>query len=666
MANNQQLLLGEGAGGGIPNYIEEVFSTYLYTGNGSTQTITNGINLSTKGGMVWNKTRDVVSDFGLYDTARGTAAGPIRSNNTNGQWGGTYGVTAFNSNGVDLGAQGSFVNGSGEKSVLWTFRKQPKFFDIVTYTGDGVGGRQIPHALGGTIGAVIIKCTSLAVDWVMWHRSQSLKFGVLNTTAEFTTTDAPFRFGDNSIAIDPTNSVITVGGSNKVNSSGATYVAYIFAHDAGGFGLAGTDKVISCGSFTTDGSGVATVSLGYEPQWLMAKASGAVENWYLEDNMRGFPVDGTLALLQPNGSNAEASTTNFFYSRATGFVAGSTAGSNLSVSTTYIYIAIRRGPMKVPTVGTSVFSPLARSGANSGSRVFTGIGFPPDLVFNRGRTSASDSTTVVDRLRGGGSTAGVTPVLRTALTNAEGTIGGLDFSNNMDGFLLFDDGQANWSNSAYTYINWNFRRAPGFFDEVCYTGNGASGRTIAHNLGVAPEMMILKSRSDSGTNYQWFVYHKDIPPTPYATNLVLNGTAAAYAWSEIIKTPTTTTFGINDSFGNTSAATYVAYLFATCAGVSKVGSYTGNGSSQTIACGFTAGSRFVMIKRTDSTGDWYVWDSARGIIAGNDPHLSLNTTVAEVTTDDSVDTDNSGFIVNQVAATNVNVTSATYIFLAIA
>ena len=72
-----------------------------------------------------------------------------------------------------------------------------------------------------------------------------------------------------------------------------------------------------------------------------------------------------------------------------------------------------------------------------------------------------------------------------------------------------------------------------------------------------------------------------------------------------------------------------------------------------------------MIKRTDSTGDWYVWDSARGIVAGNDPHLSLNTTAAEVTTDDSVDTDNSGFIVNQLAATNVNVSSASYIFLAV-
>ena len=111
---------------------------------------------------------------------------------------------------------------------------------------------------------------------------------------------------------------------------------------------------------------------------------------------------------------------------------------------------------------------------------------------------------------------------------------------------------------------------------------------------------------------------------------------------------------------------YVAYLFASCPGVSKVGSYTGNGSSQTINCGFTGGARFVLIKRTDSTGAWYVWDSARGIVAGNDPYLLLNSTAAEVATDDSLDTNSTGFIVNQDAATNINVSSASYIFLAIA
>jgi hypothetical protein len=175
--------------------------------------------------------------------------------------------------------------------------------------------------------------------------------------------------------------------------------------------------------------------------------------------------------------------------------------------------------------------------------------------------------------------------------------------------------------------------------------------------------MIVKGRSGATA---WQVYSSALANTEY---VVLNTTAAkatgATRWNST--TPTGTVFSLGTaSEVNTSAATYVAYLFATCPGVSKVGSYTGNGTTQASACGFTGGARFVLIKRTDSTGDWYVWDSARGIVAGNDPHLSLNTTAAEVTTDDSVDTDSTGFVVNQVAATNINVSSATYVFLAVA
>jgi hypothetical protein len=154
-------------------------------------------------------------------------------------------------------------------------------------------------------------------------------------------------------------------------------------------------------------------------------------------------------------------------------------------------------------------------------------------------------------------------------------------------------------------------------------------------------------------------------------HLVLNTTAAKGNWPTFKNNwagvyPEATRIAVNDTDVNTNSNTYVTYLFATKAGISKVGSYTGNGSSQTINCGFSAGARFILIKRTNSTGDWYVWDSARGIVAANDPHLSLNTAAAEVTTDDSVDPASSGFIVNQVAATNINVTSATYIYLAIA
>ena len=122
----------------------------------------------------------------------------------------------------------------------------------------------------------------------------------------------------------------------------------------------------------------------------------------------------------------------------------------------------------------------------------------------------------------------------------------------------------------------------------------------------------------------------------------------------------------NVSECNYAGTTYVAYLFASCPGVSKVGSYTGNGSSQTINCGFSSGARFFLVKRTDSTGDWWVWDSARGITAPADPALALNSTAAEVTSADATDPDNSGIIVNQEATCNINVNGATYIFLAIA
>jgi hypothetical protein len=224
-------------------------------------------------------------------------------------------------------------------------------------------------------------------------------------------------------------------------------------------------------------------------------------------------------------------------------------------------------------------------------------------------------------------------------------------------------------NTSAQMVGWNFRRAPGFFDIVCYTGTG-SATAFSHNLGVVPEMMIVKRRSATD---DWWVYDTATGNTKYQ---VLNSTAtpstSSTAWNNTMPTSSVITVGTGTPV-NTSAGTYVAYLFATVPGVSKVGSYTGNGgtvntngTSQTINCGFSTGARFVLIKRTDNTGDWYVFDSARGIVSASDPYLLLNSSNAEVTTVDAVDADNSGFIVNQTSAENLNVTSATYIFLAIA
>jgi len=201
-------------------------------------------------------------------------------------------------------------------------------------------------------------------------------------------------------------------------------------------------------------------------------------------------------------------------------------------------------------------------------------------------------------------------------------------------------------------------------NEVCYTGGITSNPS--HNLGVTPEMYIVKCRSSGTSDRGWYVYHTGYDT---ANNYILMNSSAGLAslsgvWSS---GPTSTTFGVANGYAvNDSGQTYVAYLFATCAGVSKVGSYTGNGSSQTINCGFTSGSRLVLIKRTDSTGNWTIFDSARGIVSGNDPALYLNSTSAEVTSADAVDTDSTGFVVNQEGTLNLNVSSATYIFLSVA
>ena len=263
------------------NYIEDVFSTYLYTGNGSTQTITNGIDLSTKGGLTWIKGRSGATGHRLTDTVRGVTKS-LASNSNTAEATESTGLTAFGTTGFTIGADADY-NTSAATYASWTFRKQPKFFDVVTYTGTGVA-RTVAHNLGSVPACIIVKRTNTAgFDWLVYHISTGNTNRLLlnSIVAE----DASTSYWNNTT---PTSTVFTVGTDVNGNASGATYIAYLFAHDAGGFGLTGTDNVISCGTFTTNGSGGATVSLGYEPQWVMTKSNTTQSDWRMFDNMRGM------------------------------------------------------------------------------------------------------------------------------------------------------------------------------------------------------------------------------------------------------------------------------------------------------------------------------------------------------------------------------------------
>jgi len=385
----------------------------------------------------------------------------------------------------------------------------------------------------------------------------------------------------------------------------------------------------------------------------MIKASSTTGNWTIVDNMRGFDL-ATDNILQANTSSAEQASTIGFPT-ATGFTLDTTGNPNAS-GVTYIYIAIRRGPMKVPTSGTSVFKPISRTGTGANATIASG--FTTDLQIVKS-TSQPYSNAWFDRLRGTGI------ALFSDSTVAEQNYGAaLNFQSNT---AVNISSETLINQSGQTFANFSFQRAPGFFDVVCYTGTG-SVTTQAHNLAAVPELIIVKRRNVTGN--EWTVYTTN---GGISKLLFLNLTDGYINDSNLwVAPPTSTVFSLPgttptyDIYLNTSGGTYVAYLFSTLAGISKVGSYTGTGTTQVINCGFTAGSRFVMIKRTDSTGGWYVWDSARGIVAGNDPYLLLNRTDAEVTNTDYVDTAASGFEISSTAPAAINANGGSFIFLAIA
>lgn len=600
-------------------YVEDVFSTYLYTGTGATQTITNGIDLDGEGGLVWIKERSDTGQHHLYDTERG-ATKRIHSNSTAAEATQSDALTAFNSDGFTLGGN-SQVNDSGEDTCSWTFRKAEKFFDVVTYSGDGVEGRVLNHSLGATPKFIIIKATTASSDWVCHH--SSLGF---NKVLYLNKTDS----ADTGSRIQATtDTTFTVSSSSLTNSSARSYVAYLFASDAGGFGD-DDENIIKCGSYTGNG-GTQEINVGFEPQWLLVKKSTGAARWFLVDSMRGFFKPP--AILEANSSAAEQpNVTDGFSPTATGFKVEEGWGEINASGETYIYIAIRR-PMKTPESGTEVFAiDDAANGLTSG--------FPVDWFFRR--TLSSSSNYAHTRLCG-------ETFLTTDSTDAE-QASSPQFDNNTGVY-------ATLNNSAI--YGWMFKRATGFFDVVAFDGGGA-GDVVDHNLGVKPDLLIYKRRSAAN---DWIVYNS-VDGADYA--MFLNKTDArednAQWWNDVEPTATNFTTG-SKAF---SGSTYIAYLFATLDGVSKVGSYTGTGSNVDVDCGFSAGARFILIKRTDSTGDWYVYDYFRGIVSGNDPYLLLNTGTGEVTSTDYIDPLSSGFTVTSSAPAALNASGGNYIFLAIA
>jgi len=627
--------------GSDPVDIEQVFNTYVYNGDSSSGNEITGIDTLNEGGLVWLKHRSGSNSFGhaFYDTERGNTK-QLRGDNNSAESTESR-FTGFLDNGFSLSGD-TELDYANNKYVAWTFRKAKNFFDIVTWTGDGVNNRSISHNLGSTPGAIFMKRRNSTENWYVgcWNGMTHSNGWKLNET------DAVSTYGYFGTTA-PTATTFNVTNFNGGNANGSTYVAYIFAHhnNNGTFGPDGDQDVIKFGSGTTPSSAADfEINVGFEPQFLMYRLQGA-GNWYIHDTMRSLHHDNSSQpTLFANQAYYETQITsnNHVEPTATGFrLTENAVNQALGANAPFIYMAIRRGPLAVPEDATKVFA-IDKYEDGSGDGPTNGI--VNDFNLLKGVSGSSDWHTTT-RLQGA-------KRFKTNNNSAEA-------SNTS---ILYDRMDGVWNTTVNNFQLWGWKRAPSFCDVVVFKGNGSAGHNISHNLGVVPEMMWVKQRPYTS---DWRVYHSALGNTKV---LKLNETDASAtltsAWNST--TPTASVFTVGTSNDtNENNLSHVAYLFATAEGVSKVGSYTGDGTSdgRTIDCGFTSGAKFVLIKRTDATSDWYVWDTTRGIVDAADPYLRLNADNAAVTDADWIDPQASGF---SIRAGAINGNGQEFIFYAVA
>lgn len=660
MANWKKLASGAaGAAGGAGLEVEDVFHVGGYDGSGTSKTVSNGIDLYNEGGAVWIKGRNSTENHVLTSTSSNAMfPNASDSENTSTSWAPTFNS---NGNGFTLPSGYVYVNSSSYEYSSYTFRRAKKFMDVVEYTGDGTSNRAIAHNLGTTPGMVIIKKRSATGNWFCSHRSMgSTDYVRLNSSSAKATNSTFFPQAH-------TSTHFYVGNDGDVNDApfygtNRTYVAYLFAHNNGdgGFGVNGDQDIIKCGGFTTDGSGNfdGSTELGFEPQFLLVKGVGDTSHWFLHDTLRGIDHNNMRYFLA-NLNNQES---NFGSDRLRlspeGFIY---ENSHLTASSAYIYMAISRS-IKVPDDAADVFVP--KSSYTSASTIkgvsyavdYSSLTFPPSLLWHKARSQYVSHLLVSKKY---GQWNKQLNSDTTADQRNESGMGDLE-----DRVII----QGNY-NGGTAGIGWIWKEAPEFFDIQVYKGTG-SATTHRHGLNITPEMMWIKNLSSS---YDWICWHKDLGNATYSAQqsfLKLNSDNAqdfdtsAY-WNNTL--PTSSVFSVdNSSNTNGSGHWMVNFLFGTVDGVSKVGSYTGNGTyPRNIDCGFSNGARFVMIKNISNVRNWYIWDSTRGIVSGNDPHLTPNNGAPEDTSFDDIDPYSAGFSIAQ-GGTQSNNNNNKYIFYAIA
>ena len=654
-----------GAAGGDQLYVDDVFSTYLWEGDGgynlsppaATVTVDNGIDLSGEGGLVWLKNRGVNYSHWLFDTER---EGHYYLH-TNDPWAQVDGTSSkrtvtFNNTGFVVGkddSSGGLNNRTYSDNVSWTFRKAPGFFDVVKYTGTGSTVQSIPHNLGCVPGFIIVKNLddTGGKSWMCYHSGMG--------------NDHHLKLDDDGLKVqnenfwdqtNPTSTHFTVGTDSDVNKLNHEHIAYIFADgsdaDSAVFGADGDKKIIKCGSYTGTG-GTEEIDCGFEPQWVLIKKTGPSfdDSWVIFDMMREWNTSTDSHSLRPDLPNNENTGAGRIHPTPTGFKVVSNDGTQGGDGYDYIYVAIRR-PHKPPEAGTDVYEAgYAETGNNNNVKNTTN--FPVDLVWYNTNPVGGNSFQWFDRMRGSD---------RRLISNSN------TGNSNATCALDYSDGLVNEFSTSTGYLYEAFKRAPGVFDIVHYSGNISATNQQSHNLGVTPQLIIVKNLDGADpwqvfTNFGSSTYDRLQFTSDAATESISYGSSV-----RIAAQPTTTNFTLGQiNQVNQSNENFIAYLFASLEGISKVDFYNASSGDVDVNCGFSP--RFVLIKAHNVSGSWWVFDTTRGINPGTDARLELNGNPAQDSTVDSIDllSDGTGFrVAGGDSYINSTTGGAKFLYLAIA
>ena len=417
----------------------------------------------------------------------------------------------------------------------------------------------------------------------------------------------------------------------------------------------GTVKVYKNGTLSVTDTGKTVDNLSFY-------VHGWDGSWYLNCGQ-----DSSFAGTETAQGNTDGNGIgDFYYTPPSGYLALCTA----NLSETGFGDILERKP-------SDHFNTVLWTG-NGTSQNVTGVGFEPDFVWVKERSSTS-AHALHDIVRG------ITKRLQTNGDNAEviPSTGGITAVNS-DGFSVGADGAYNQNSQTYVAWCWKAGGTPvsntngsitssvsanttAGFSIVGYTGNDTAGATIGHGLSSAPDMMIVKKRSANPAAENWTVYHTSLGATK---GTYLNLTATPYTldiyWNDTA--PTSSVFSIGQWDGiNTSGEPYIAYCWHSVLGFSKFGSYTGNGSTDGpfVYTGFKPA--FIMVKHTDGAHNWQILDNARDVDNPVTTHIHPNLTNAEANAGSAgwYDSLSNGFKV-RATYNEMNISGSNYIYMAFA